>query len=387
MASVNISIAEGQLGQVLQTEDGIVGMVMTGAAEGGYTLGVPKLVTSMRDVDALGLSVNENGLAYQQIQDFYTMAGDGAQLYFMLVPDTMTVEDMADNTVAGSAKVLLDYAQGKIRVLGIMQDDNVIEATVDNGINELCYTAATKLNALAAIYADYQKPFRGIVGATSYNGVAGDLNDLTAGDLKRVGVVLGSTTGDLEAALGLLLGSIANQPVQRKVSRVKNGSLPITKACIGEERVEDIPGQAAAIAVKGFITFTVYPQNAGYYWQGDPMATATTDDYSALARGRVIDKAHIVAYKTYLTELDDEVPVDVATGKLAPEYIGYMKSKIENALNIGMRDRGEIVQATAYINPDQNVLSTNIIEIALGIVPYGYSTEINVTLGFTNPAL
>ena len=37
MGSVNITLADGQLGAALQTDDGITGIVLTGVSEGAYT--------------------------------------------------------------------------------------------------------------------------------------------------------------------------------------------------------------------------------------------------------------------------------------------------------------------------------------------------------------
>src|SRR4051812_14314161 len=99
MGSVNISLANGQLGGTLQTNDGITGFVLTGISEGGgYTAGTPILVASMADVASAGITAANNPFAIKQLKEFYNQAGIGAQLYLMLVPPTMTVAEMADIT-------------------------------------------------------------------------------------------------------------------------------------------------------------------------------------------------------------------------------------------------------------------------------------------------
>src|ERR1035437_4853731 len=151
MGSVNITLADGQLGATLQTNDGITGLVLTGITEsGGYTAGTPILVTSMSDVANAGISLAHNPFAIKQLHEFYNQAGNGAQLYLMLVPATMTVAQMADNTNANGAKKLLDFAAGKIKVLGLISDDVAIAAaggtiTVTSGLNADIYTAASNM--------------------------------------------------------------------------------------------------------------------------------------------------------------------------------------------------------------------------------------------------
>jgi hypothetical protein len=52
MGSVNITLANGQLGGTLQTNDGIAGLVVTGVTEGAYTVGTPILITSVASANA-----------------------------------------------------------------------------------------------------------------------------------------------------------------------------------------------------------------------------------------------------------------------------------------------------------------------------------------------
>src|SRR6202012_4837533 len=104
---------------------------------------------------------------------------------------------------------------------------------------------------------------------------------------------------------------ISSIPVQRKVSRVRSGALTNAAAYAAGIPIETLgSGAMNVIARLGYITFTTYPNVSGYFFSGDPMCTATTDDYAMLARGRVIDKAHILAYTTFVQEVDDEVPVN-----------------------------------------------------------------------------
>ena len=392
MGSVNISLANGQLGATLQTNDGIAGLVMTGKTEGAYTAGTPVLVTSMADVAAAHITTAMNAFAIRQLTEYYNQAGAGAQLYVMLVPATMTVAQMADNTNANGAKKLLDHAAGRIKVLGLLSNDAAIQAaggtiTVTDGINADVYTAAANMAVMAQAYFDQEKPFRAIIGGTSFNGIADDLVDETNGTTNnRTAILIGDTVAGNGACVGLLLGVASSVPVQRKISRVRTGALTNTTAFTGSSPVSTGAGDLAIIAGRGYITFMTYPNVSGFFFSGDPMCTATTDDYSMLCRGRVVDKAHILAYATFVQEIDDEVPVN-ADGTLDAGFCKWLSQQIVNQINNTMTANKEISGVSCFIDPAQNILSTNQLRIVLRIIPVGYATNIIVSLGFQNPAI
>ena len=395
MGSVSISLANGGLGGTPQTADGVAGLVMTGGVDtGGYVLGTPKLVTGLASVAAAGITEDGNAFAVRQLKDFYAVAGDGAQLYVMLVANTMSIADIADNTNAGGAKKLLSYADGKIKLLGIMTDDSAIdEPEQEGGLNADIPTAITNMTVLANAYFALHKPFRALIGGTSYSGVAGDLADQSAGtSANRVGVLIGDTVGAEEggiggaACLGLALGMAASLPVQRKISRVQNGRLPIDTAYVGELAVGATGSDTDVIAGKGYVTFKRYPNVSGFFFSNDTMCTAATDDYRFLARGRIIDKAHILAYTTFVQEIDDEVLINT-DGTLNSGYCKHLSQQMVNVINNTMTVNGEISSVSCYIDPSQNILSNNTLAVSLSIVPVGYSSDINISLGFINPAL
>jgi Protein of unknown function (DUF2586) len=392
MGSVNITLANGQLGGTLQTNDGITGLIMTGVSEaGGYTLGNPILVTSLADVTTAGITVTHNPFAIKQLKEFYQQAGSGSQLYVMLVAATMTVAQMAENTNVDGAKKLLDYADGKIKVLGLLSDDVAIAAgggtiTVSHSLNADVYTAASNMKVMAAAYFAAQRPFRCVIGGTSYAGTPGSLTDETAGTTNnRVAILIGDTVSGASACAGLLLGVISSIPVQRKVSRVRSGALTNTTAYLDTITLETAGGDAVIVAGRGYITFTTYPNVSGYFFSGDPMLTATTDDYSMLARGRVIDKAHVLAYATFVQEVDDEVPVNT-DGTLDAGFCKWLSQQIVNQVNNTMTANKEISAVSCFIDPAQNILSTNQLHVVLKITPVGYATDIEISLGFENPA-
>ncbi len=394
MGTVNLTLANGRLGSTLQTDDGVAGMVLTGVSvAGSYDVETPILIKSLEGLAEYGIDNSNNPFAYRQVADFYTEAGAGASLYLMLARASTSLPDMVEEHNPEGATKLLSFARGKIKLLGVMSDDNahalVTATTVDttNSINADVYEAAQKMEILARKYFESQQPFRAVIGGTSYNGHPASLIDLTGGtNNNRTAILIGDTKSGAEAGLGLLLGRMATVPVMRKVSRVRTGALSNTAAYLGSSALDSVHNDIAEIAGKGYITFITYPNVSGYFFSGDDTCSAFTDDYHFIARGRVIDKVHTLAYATFVQEVDDEVPVN-ADGTLDSGFCKWLSQQIENQINNSMTVNREISSVICMIDPVQNILSTNQLNVILRIVPVGYATNIEISLGFDNPAL
>lgn len=390
--AINITLANGQLGGTQQIADGVFGLVMTGSPDaGGYVLGTPLLITGMADLAVAGMSVGSNPLAIKQISEFYLEAGEGASLYVMLVANTIAIDSMCVNSNTNGVSKLLNYANGKIKVLGVMTDDTVVTVGgTTSGMNDAVVTAVENLQDTATTWAAAQKPFRGIVAGTSYQvGMAGTLPDFTdGGPFNRVCVLIGDTDltySNLGAALGLVLGRLSTLPVMRKLSRVKTGAMKNTAAYLGANALESDAGEAVTIANKAYITWTSYPNLLGYYMSGDPTGTPATDDYHFLARGRIVDKAQVLTYGVFVQEVDDEVPVN-GDGTIDSGFATHLQNQMVQTLNTAMASQGEISAAYCYINPAQNILATGQLNVVVKVTPPGYASDIEIVLGFYNPA-
>lgn len=392
LPGVSIEIQNGALGQTPATDDAVVGLLLQGpAVSGGIQVGVPTQFTSLADAEAVGLDeaydTTEEVRVWKHIRDFYAEAGTGAVLWVMLVSQAISMEDMVDVAEANYAKKLLDGASGAIRVLGVTRSpaDGYTPSTTANQIDLDVVTAINFAQALATAYADAFTPVRVVLEARSFTGTSSTLVDLKLRDDNRVAVMLGDTVTGGGGAVGLLLGRLASDPVQRNPGRVKSGALDIETAYVGSETVEAVPAKIVQIHDKGFISLRTYPRKAGYYFTDDPTATAATDDYNSLARGRVIDKAIVLAYDVFVNEILDEVEIDTL-GRIAPDKAKYYQTIIESAISQAMTAEGEISSVSALVDPAQNVLSTGEICVELRIIPVGYARTIVVKLGFNNPA-
>lgn len=394
LPSVTINVLNGQLGAVAPIADGVAGMVLSSSvAPADLAFAKAVKINSLAEAETKGITAAwqtaNNTLAHTHIKEFYDTAGNGAPLWIMIVIDTETMEQIADKAGTNKyAKKLLDDAGGEIRLLGISRKpDAGYSALKTKGLDDDAYNAAVKLNTLALDYEAAYAPFVGLIDGRDYQGVIGTLVDLREATFNKVAVVLASagTTGK-SAGVGLCLGAIARLPVQRNIGRVKNGALPITAAELtNETAIEDATG-LDTIHDKGFIIIRTYAGRTGYYYADDPVATLLTDDYSSVGRRRVINKAIQIAYNVYVNEINEEIEIN-ADGQMNPAIVKSLQGAVENAVNLLMTSQGEISSVRCAIDPAQNVLSTNKVEIDLFVTPVGYAKEIVVNIGFDNPSL
>jgi hypothetical protein len=391
---VTVTLAQGQLGAAVQTKDGIFGLVCTGGID-GYVLDEPLVVYSFPDALSKGISEDGSPMLWRHIKEFYLEAGAGAKLYILPVTNTIDITELCDIDGTVSVNKLLEYANGEISILGVMIEDEVVYGSVpdrDYGINQAVTVALPLLSAMCETWATSNRPVRAIIGATSFSGNPEDLLDHTASNYPRVSMILADTeraTQDTRAqvCMGLVLGRLAKLPVQRKLSRVKDGSLQMNRGWIGG--IESYtPGNmeiADVIADFAYITWKKHIGKPGFYFSGDPTLTPTNSDYHFLARGRVVDKAHRLAYLVFIEEVDDEVKVS-EDGKLDAAYCKTLEQSMVNTLTLAMTANGECSAVSCFIDPAQNILATNQLKVRIGVTPVGYSSEILIDLGFVNPA-
>lgn len=385
LPNVKILIQNGQLGGLLAFAEGVSGILGTGVAVSGKIgLADPRAVYSLDEAKALGITLADNPAMYRHVKEFYDMPGTkGQELNIMIVADTETPADLTDKTNANTASKLLNYAQGRIRLLtAFFTAPGGYSLVTTSGIDAEAYTAGVNAQALANEYAEAMMPLRVIIEGREFTGTAANLTAVNTLTQNRVAYLIGGTVNDKTCSVGLALGAVATLPVQRKISRVKNGGLPIATAFIGTAAVEVTSSLPGAVHDKGFITIRKFPTLGGYFFSSDRTAAAATDDYDKLARGRVIDKAHVLAYGVYVQEVDDDV-VLISGGKLDPGVLKYLEAKIEDQIKLSMVASKECSGVTAFIDPAQNIGSTNKLKVVLNLRSVGYLGDIEVELGLT----
>jgi len=384
LPSIKFDIQNGGLGQQPTTSDKVVGIIATGvtvAGTGNVAINTSYQLFSLKDAEDIGITDGgANDFVYQHLKQFYTEAGQGAELWLMLVASTVTYTDMLDAT-KDNAKQLLNDASGRIRVLGALKNSAGNEVAVE-GLDGDVHTAVVKAQDLADVFADKFMPVRVIISGNSYSGTVADLKDYTTAEFNRVSCLIANTDGSKVASIGLVLGRLAHTPVQRNLGRVADGAIePLTAYFTNGAKTESQQDAWDAIYNKGYIFLRSFVSKSGYYFTDDQTLTGATDDFNSLARGLVMDKAIILAYASLVNNLLDEVEVS-ADGTIHPAIIKSWQAQVENALTV-MKSAGNLSGVQVYIDAAQPVLSTGIMEVEIKLLPVGYAKYINVKIGFT----
>lgn len=389
MGNVNIRLENGALGRVASTDDGVAGLILTGkAVPDKLELNRVYLFNSTRDLTTYGITEAENPLLYKEVAAFYEQAGDGAELYVLVVSEATTLTQMCSSEDGSPLKKLINYAAGRIRLVGVNKlPPAEYEADLSQGIDGDVVTAVAAAQNVTAAYQAKINPFRMLLPAVLWNGSTENLFKPREGSYNRVGLVLAADKmiGETASpAVARVLGRAAKIAVNYSIARVKDGAIAASGFLADGKTPEEDAGMLDALHDAGYILYRTFVGKNGYYLNDDCMAAPLTDDYSSLNLGRVIDKAIVIAYGAYVDELQDSIEVD-DNGQLPQHLCSYFEGNMENAVAASMKD--EIGNFECFIDPKQNILSTGVLQVSCKIVPRGILKEINVTLGFDNPAL
>ncbi|MDP2723203.1 MAG: DUF2586 family protein [Bacteroidales bacterium] len=402
---VKLNLTNGNLGREVASKDGVALLIVSAVSVvDKFALGdVIGPIYKPEDADAYGINaaydLANTLLAYQHIVDFYAEAGNGAPLYLMPVAQTVTMEEICDKTKTYAATAI-ESLNGEVRLVIVTRvPDAGYAATVLNGLDDDVIAAAIKAQALAVASFAAFRPVSFLIEGRDYQGVPGsalDLRSLADGpNANRVGIVI-SADPDVSAAdadhaayanVALVGGRLASIGVQRDPGRVRDGALNVTKMGLSDASNVDDVSETDLVALhdKGYIFGWKHTGLAGYYINMGHAACPIADDYAYLSRGRTIDKAARLIRQVYIQDLLDEIEVD-SDGKLSTGVIKNFQSRGESTIRTNMLAKKEASGVGVYVDPAQNVLSTDKLIVELKITPMGIAKEIVVNLGFTNPA-
>ena len=401
MPKITITKQGGNLGRLAANEDGVSALILTGIAVAGqFDLGdIVGPLYQIEDAEALGIDAaydtTNKVLAHKHISDFFEHAGAGKELYVMVLDEDITMEDMADKTKA-YAKHLLSTLQGKVRLLGITRVPPSAYAPTHTGqFDPDVWAAITAAQELVDEEFTAHRPVSVIIEGRDFQGTPGSATDLRTLDAPDCSVMIGADP-DISAvdakyggyaAVGIALGRLAAIAVQRNIGRVKDGALTIDQISLSDADELYLPASAHndtdldAMDTKGYIFFRRHVGKAGYYFNNDHTCVALTSDFAYIHLNRPIDKVCRLAREIFTEELLEDVEVS-ADGKLSPSVIKELQGNIDNAVVREMIANGELSDFYSYIDPDQDVLSSDEIEVQLNPTPKGMVNEVSVTVAY-----
>lgn len=397
LPDVTITYGNGNLGRLPASQEGLCGIVFGPCAvnPSNGAVNTPYLVRSLADAEALGITQAYDDandlLCWYHLKEFYEERQGAQPLWIIISAQAQTAHFDADQ----EADKLMQASDGNIRlVLGCFTPAVAIN-TWTQGLPTVLTTVMIDAKAFVARQFALHRPVRVLLegyGIESASTISFDLRGSGAPLANSVQVVIGQNRNllgdDYEgvnkfASAARVLGRASRISCHQSIARVKDGPL----AGVTSAGFSDGTALSAVSAVQlntlntlGYVFFRAIPGLPGVYINDSHMACPIEDDYATLERGRVMDECARIAYEVYVRELNDDVEL-AENGQLAVAVVKNLEGVIESA--IGTRMAGKISGVSCYINPDQNIQSTDQVEVEISILARGVIRKFRVNMAYT----
>lgn len=291
-------------------------------------------------------------------------------------PESMTFKEL---------KTVQNYAEGAIRQMAIWNGDTA--PTADNivKLEAVADSLDTENAPLSTLYAPLVSNYKNLPSnlATNNPRVSVVIAQAGSGTGAELYKSKDNKTKATVSAIGVALGTLSKAAVHQCIAWVKNFPSGISMPALGDGTlVRTIDkGELEKLDTNRYLFLNNVVGVAGSYWNDSHTMDSPTSDYAAIESVRTMDKA-VRGIRTYLTpELGGNVYIDPNTGKLQ----SYTVSHLETTANIPLEEMekaGELSGYKAEIDAEQDVLSTNTIEVAIKNVPVGVVRKFKVKIGF-----
>lgn len=417
-------------GQETQGEGQSATLVANTASENFANGNVVEL-NSMKDVKAAGIDENVmNGLVLHHLTNFFTLAGNNQRLFLSFMDSSTDTDFEAIEKIQLAANGII-YQIGLWTTQPFAQKSGSDINVIDNGL-------LTKLQAQAEVLGgkidviNYEgfSPVNILLNAPVCNDPAIDITklpDLSTLDLPKVSVLIGQPSSDavhtiqenigvnnasavnaVVGNIGAALACLAVAPAEVSIGWVEGFNLAqaMTQAELGfgnlarDNSTKKFTNAAAFTNIKtlgytsrnnnlhrkGYIFLTDYAGiENGVFFSCDQ--TLSTGDYRTIARGRVMHKSRRVVRLALLPYVNATWELDASTGHLSASDITKLQNIVIGAIDVNMVEPGtskpQISGRECVIDPDQNILTNDELQIQYNMVPIGCTSAIYVTEGFT----
>lgn len=403
MAELNINIQPGGLNRQSANTDEWGGLfVEVDSLPGSWTANEVRTVFRVEDLETFGITADATNFNYQlvywHVSEVFRLAPN-ARLYVQLgVPAS---NGITPATVMGA----FQQAENRLRLFGYVSSTTTIADAAVEAMETAMGNLFTNNVQPARCIVTYKKDVGDVIPDFSaddnYRVMVDIANDRTAGGL-AVGI-FGSSLGMCGAA-GTHLGQLLRLRVHQKPSwrsfPVDGGGRWQLLGDINGGSVENATQtEIAGYATNGLNLVTRTLRLTDAFISNSRMAGDTSDDFAVINNGRVIDKAAVLLYDAYVRALDGPVYVDPANGRIAPETVARLEQAGYNAVNNNMVqglsgndvelsvdvNTGQLPVDAIFIDPTQNVLSTEQIIVQARLTPVGAASTITINLGLQVP--
>ena len=381
MGNINIIKNKVGMGKLSVMDDSVSALLTQGEAiAAGLQLGEVYALGAAQDA-LENLKIAADSRLFRHIAQFFRMAPN-ATLYLKVMPVSLTYAELVEE-----AQLFAKQTEGKAKQMGIAYDGR--EAFDFKHIAEVVTVAQQVADALATeyIYCHITLSGNGFVYGAGLKNLP-KLNSLNASSVS-VSIAVDANwakANPSHADLGLTLGAIAKSSVQQSIAHVGGMNLYgagfTSAALVGGALINEVSlGDLSVLDQNGYVCLKTYAGKAGIYFNDAFTCTEVTDDFAQIYTNRTMNKAMRYVREALLPRVNGNLKVDAITGELNSMELTQIKEEVGKGLQM-MQKAGEVSGFAVDIDPEQDVLTTGILDVAISVIPVGVTKTINVTIGY-----
>lgn len=394
--SLNIDRQNGNVPKSLPGEDHITGLVIYMAAgdiPAGFKTERVQALSTIDAAEAAG------------IVD-YTTAADGTQtaapwavrvlhyhlseIYRINPAVSLYVgifeKPQGDNMTFAEIKTVQNFADGRIRQIGVWCGDRVPSGDDLTAIQEQAATLEAQGAELSVVYAPKVANVKQISTSLAGGGkcrvsvVIGQAGSGTGAELykDKANAAKASVSG-----LGVVLGLISKAKVHQCIAWVKEFPTGISLPAFGDGTLLRDMDKALVeqLDTARYLFFVTQQGQSGSYMNDSHTMDSAISDYASIESVRTMDKGARGVRAYLIPELGGNVYVDADTGKLASYTVAHLETVAGHALE-DMEKAGELSGYKAEIDPDQDVAASSTVDIVLKKVAVPVMRHVRIKIGF-----
>ena len=394
--SLNIDRQNGNVPKSLPGEDHITGLVIYMAAGDIPASFKTERVQALSTIDAAEAA---------GIVD-YTTAADGTQtaapwavrvlhyhlseLYRINPAVSLYVgifeKPQGDNMTFAEIKTVQNFADGRIRQIGVWCGDRVPSGDDLTAIQGQAATLEAQGAELSVVYAPKVANVKQISTCLAGGGkcrvsvVIGQAGSGTGAELykDKANAAKASVSG-----LGVVLGLISKAKVHQCIAWVKEFPTGISLPAFGDGTLLRDMDKALVeqLDTARYLFFVTKQGQSGSYMNDSHTMDSAISDYASIESVRTMDKGARGVRAYLIPELGGNVYVDADTGKLASYTVAHLETVAGHALE-DMEKAGELSGYKAEIDPDQDVAASSTVDIVLKKVAVPVMRHVRIKIGF-----
>lgn len=394
--SLNIDRQNGNVPKSLPGEDHITGLVIYMAAGDIPASFKTERVQPLSTIDAAEAA---------GIVD-YTTAADGTQtaapwavrvlhyhlseLYRINPAVSLYVgifeKPQGDNMTFAEIKTVQNFADGRIRQLGVWCGDRVPSGDDLTALQGQADTLEAQGAELSVVYAPKVANVKQISTSLAGGGkcrvsvVIGQAGSGTGAELYKDKANAGKAS---VSGLGVVLGLISKAKVHQCIAWVKEFPTGISLPAFGDGTLLRDLDKALVeqLDTARYLFFVTQQGQSGSYMNDSHTMDSAISDYASIESVRTMDKGARGVRAYLIPELGGNVYVDADTGKLASYTVAHLETVAGHALE-DMEKAGELSGYKAEIDPDQDVAASSTVDIVLKKVAVPVMRHVRIKIGF-----